>query len=52
MVCAAVRIAADARILFDAVLTAKMARCGVGDRTVVMGNAPREVAEFGWRAED
>src|SRR5579872_5219514 len=46
VVCAAVRIGADARILFGAVLTAEDGVIGVGDRTVVMENAPREVAEY------
>lgn len=52
MVCAAVRIGADARIVFGAVLTAEDGEVRVGDRAVVIGNAPREVAEFGCRAED
>lgn len=43
---AAVRIGADARILFGAVLMAEDGVIRVGDRTVVMENAPREVAEY------
>ena len=43
---AAVRIGADARILFGAVLIAEDGVIRVGDRTVVMENAPREVAEY------
>jgi hypothetical protein len=46
VVCAAVRVGADARILFGAVLTAEDGVIRVGDRTVVMENAPREVAEY------
>ena len=46
MVRAAVRIGADARILFGAVLIAEDGVIRVGDRTVVMENAPREVAEY------
>jgi hypothetical protein len=46
VVCAAVRIGADDRILFRAVLAAEDGEIRVSDRTVVMGNAPREVAEF------
>jgi hypothetical protein len=46
VVCAAVRIGADDRFLFDAVFAAEDGEIRVGDRTVVMGNAPREVAEF------
>jgi selenocysteine lyase/cysteine desulfurase len=44
VVCAAVRIGADARMLFGAVLTAEDGEIRVGDRTVVMENTPREVA--------
>jgi hypothetical protein len=43
---AAVRIGTDARILFGAVLIAEDGVIRVGDRTVVMENAPREVAEY------
>jgi hypothetical protein len=43
---AAVRIGADARILSGAVLTAEDGETRVGDRTVVMGDAPREVAGY------
>jgi gamma-carbonic anhydrase len=43
MVCAAVRFGADARIPFGAVLTAEDGEMRVGDRAVVMENAPREV---------
>jgi carbonic anhydrase/acetyltransferase-like protein (isoleucine patch superfamily) len=39
VVCGAVRIGADARILFGAVLTAEDGEVRVGDRTVVMENA-------------
>jgi gamma-carbonic anhydrase len=39
VVCGAVRIGADARILFGAVLTAEDGEIRVGDRTVVMENA-------------
>lgn len=39
VVCGAVRIGADARILFGAVLTAEDGEILVGDRTVVMENA-------------
>jgi len=46
VVCAAVRIGADDRILFGAVFAAEDGEIRVGDRTVVTGNAPREVAEF------
>jgi hypothetical protein len=46
VVCAAVRIGADAGILIGAVLTAEDGVIGVGDRTVVMENAPREVAGY------
>jgi selenocysteine lyase/cysteine desulfurase len=46
VVYAAVRIGADARILFGAVLTAEDGVIRVGDGTVVMENAPREVAEY------
>jgi hypothetical protein len=46
VVCAAVRIGADDRILFGAVLAAEDGEIRLGDRRVVMGNAPREVAEF------
>jgi hypothetical protein len=43
---AAVRIGTDALILFGAVLIAEDGVIWVGDRTVVMENAPREVAEY------
>lgn len=43
---AAGRMGADARILFGAVLIAEDGVIRVGDRTVVMENAPREVAEY------
>ena len=46
MVRAAVRIGTDALILFGAVLIAEDGVIWVGDRTVVMENAPREVAEY------
>jgi hypothetical protein len=46
VVCAAVRIGADARILFGAVLTAEDGEIRAGDRTVVTGNAPREAAGY------
>ena len=46
MVRAAVRIGTDGRILFGAVLIAEDGVIGVGDRTVVTENAPREVAEY------
>jgi hypothetical protein len=46
VVCAAVRIGADARILFGAVLTAEDGQIRDGDHTVVMENAPREVAGY------
>ena len=46
MVRAAGRMGADARILFGAVLIADDGVIRVGDRTVVMENAPREVAEY------
>src|SRR5215472_15585184 len=39
VVCGAVRVGADARILFGAVLTAEDGEVRVGDRTVVMENA-------------
>jgi gamma-carbonic anhydrase len=39
VVCGAVRIGADARVLFGAVLTAEDGEITVGDRTVVMENA-------------
>jgi len=39
VVCGAVRVGADARILFGAVLTAEDGEVSVGDRTVVMENA-------------
>jgi hypothetical protein len=45
-VCAGVRFGADDRIWFGAVLAAEDGEIRVGDRMVVMGNAPREVAEF------
>ena len=46
MVRAAVRIGTDALILFGAVLIAEDGVIWVGDRTVVIGNAPRDVAEY------
>ncbi len=46
VVCAAVRVGADDRILSGAMLAAEDGEIRAGDRTVVMGNAPREVAEF------
>jgi hypothetical protein len=46
VVCAAVRIGADDRFLFGAVLAAEDGEIRVGDHTVVMVNAPREVAEL------
>jgi carbonic anhydrase/acetyltransferase-like protein (isoleucine patch superfamily) len=39
VLCGAVRVGADARILFGAVLTAEDGEVRVGDRTVVMENA-------------
>jgi hypothetical protein len=41
-----VRIGTDARILFGAVLVAEDGVIRAGDRTVVMENAPREVAGY------
>ena len=46
MVRAAVRIGTDALILFGAVLIAEDGVIWVGDRTVVIENAPRDVAEY------
>jgi carbonic anhydrase/acetyltransferase-like protein (isoleucine patch superfamily) len=43
---AAIRIGTDVRILFGAVLIAEDDVIPVGDRTVVMENAPREVADY------
>jgi gamma-carbonic anhydrase len=39
VLCGAVRAAADARILFGAVLTAENGEVTVGERTVIMENA-------------
>jgi carbonic anhydrase/acetyltransferase-like protein (isoleucine patch superfamily) len=43
---AAVSIGTDARILFGAMLIAEDGVIRIGDRTMVMENAPREVAEY------
>jgi gamma-carbonic anhydrase len=39
VICGAVRIGPDARVLFGAVLTAEDGRIGIGARTIVMENA-------------
>jgi hypothetical protein len=49
---AAVRIGTDALILFGAVLIAEDGVIWVGDRTVVMENAPRDVAEYLCRTQN
>jgi hypothetical protein len=42
----AVRVGANGRFLFGAVLAAEDGEIRVGDRVVVMGSAPREIAGF------
>jgi hypothetical protein len=46
VVCAAVRVGANGRFLFGAGPAAEDGEIRVGDRTVVMGSAPREAAGF------
>jgi hypothetical protein len=46
VVSAVVSIGTDARILFGAMLIAEDGMTRVGDGTVAMENAPREVAEY------